>query len=252
VIVKRLSSLEDLGNVTVLCTDKGGTLTENKPTIQQLVSSDDHLFELLACASIDRASQGPEGTQTSFDAAFEAYVPDGIKTEAKTFTIEQEVPFDPAARRRRVILADSDTQRVPGKRYLVVIGSPETLLEIAHCETTQQYRDEFAAEGRQGMRHLALAYRELNQSETADPLALEKDLTFLGFVSLADPLRASTPQTLNRARQLGVGIKILTGDSPEVAGYVGEQVGLLPAGGTVSTGDALATLSPTDFTRAVT
>ncbi|HEX6510418.1 MAG TPA: HAD-IC family P-type ATPase, partial [Chloroflexota bacterium] len=209
VIVKRLSSLEDLGNVTILCTDKTGTLTENRPTIQHLVSRDDHLFQLLAYASIDRGSQGAEGTQTSFDAAFEAYVPENVKSEAKTFRIVQEVPFDPAARRRRVVLADSAS----GKRYLVVIGAPETLLALTHCDDAAQYRDQMAAEGRQGMRHLALAYRELGPTETGDAVALEKDLVFLGFVSLADPLRPSTPQTLAKARQLGVTVKILTGDN---------------------------------------
>lgn len=248
VVVKRLSSLEDLGNVTVLCTDKTGTLTENKLTIQRLISEDDRLFQRLAYAAVDRESGEKQGTQNSFDAAFTAYIPDDIKREAGTFTIVKELPFDPADRRRRVILADT----VSGSRYLVVIGSAETLLEISHCASAPQYLEQIEEEGREGLRHLAMAYRKLADPETTDDvLALEKDLTFLGCVTMADPLRASTPHALDTSRHMGVAIKLLTGDSPEVAAYVARQVGLLPDGGKVYTGDDLARLSPEDLGRAV-
>ncbi len=248
VVVKRLSSLEDLGNVTLLCTDKTGTLTENKPMIQRLVSSDDHLFQTLAAATMDRDSGGAQGTQSAFDAAFAAYIPADIARQAGALTIVKELPFDPADRRRRVILADS----AHGLSYLVVIGSAETLLAIAHCPLAHQYRDQVAAEGQQGLRHLAIAYKQLTSPATTDILAQEKDVTFLGFVTLADPLRASTAHTIATAQGLGVAIKILTGDSKEVAAYVARQVGLLPDGGTVYTGDDLAALSPEDLTHAVT
>jgi P-type Mg2+ transporter len=248
VIVKRLSSLEDLGNVTLLCTDKTGTLTEGKLTIRRLVSADDSLFQTLAYAAIDRGSLGARGTQTSFDTAFEAFIAESIKKSASTFSITHELPFDPKDRRRRVILADGAT----GKRYLVVIGSPETLLEIAHCDAEQRYRDQITAEGREGMRHLAIADRELGQAETGDILSLENGLTFLGFVALSDPLRSSTPHALSTARQLGIAIKILTGDSAEVAGYVAGEIGLIPQGSKVYSGDELSRMSPSEFGRAVT
>ena len=247
VVVKRLSSLDDLGNVTLLCTDKTGTLTENKPTIQALASSDDRLFQLLASATMDRGGEGTQGTQTAFDAAFAAYIPAAIAGAAGTFALVAESPFDPADRRRRAIVADS----AGGKRYIVVIGSAETLLDLAPCAEARRYRDTIAAEGRQGLRHLAIAYRELTPSDTADIGAQERDLSFLGFVTLADPLRPSTLHTIETARALGVGIKILTGDSREVAAYVGRQVGLLADADAVRTGDELSALSADDFARAV-
>ena len=247
VVVKRLSSLEDLGNVTLLCTDKTGTLTENKLTVQHLASSDDHLFQVLAFAAID---PGGSGTQASFDTAFAAWVPDAVKLEAAGFAVTGEVPFDPADRRRRILL----TEKATGSRWLVVVGSPETLLDMAHCPDAARYHDVIVQEGHQGLRHLGLAYRKLapaSATETTDILAEERDLIFLGFVSLADPLRPSTPQTIELAKQLGVTVKILTGDSPEVAGYVAGQIDLIPAGAKVYSGDELAQMTTAQFAQTV-
>ena len=246
VVVKRLSSLEDLGNVTLLCTDKTGTLTEGKPTITGVVASDDNLFQALGAAAADPGSKGGEGTQTAFDAAFARYVPDDIKQQAKAYSIIGEVPFDPAARSRRVLLSKAGTK----ERTLVVIGSPETLLSISECPARQQYLDHIAAEGKQGMRHLGLAYRQLSPTDPPDALSQDHDLVFLGYVTLSDPLRAGIAGTIATARQLGVAVKILTGDSPEVAAYVAGQVGLATDGVPVCSGEDLAKLSPGDLAEA--
>ncbi len=245
VVVKRLSSLEDLGNVTLLCTDKTGTLTEGKLTITHLVSSDDDLLQILVAATIDPESAGQEGTQSAFDAAFGAFIPDAIQQQASSYKVLSEIPFDPDARRRRVLLAK------PGGsgRVLVVIGSPETLLGIATCSSQQQYLEQIAAEGKQGMRHLGVAYRQVEPSEPADIGSLEHDLTFLGYVALSDPLRAGTADTIATARRLGVSAKILTGDSVEVAGYVAGQIGLLADNAPVCSGADLSKLSGAELAR---
>lgn len=245
VVVKRLSSLEDLGNVTLLCTDKTGTLTEGKVTIQGLVSTDDRLFQTLAFAAIDRHSTG---TQSSFDTAFDSYVAEDIKHQAGSYAVTGEIPFDPTDRRRRVVLSYTPT----GARCLVVIGSPETLLEIAECPVKRQYLDQIAAEGQRGMRHLALAYRELTATDSDDIMSLESGVTFLGFVTMSDPLRAGIREAIAAARQLGVAIKVLTGDSGEVTAYVAREVGLLSEGGTVYSGDDLRKLSASEFMKVVT
>ena len=246
VVVKRLSSLEDLGDVTILCTDKTGTLTQGKPTITSLASTDDDLFEALALAAADPSSKGQEGTQAAFDAAFATFIPDRIKEVARTYVITGEVPFDPAARRRRVLLSREGTR----SQTLVVIGSPETLLDIAECPTHQQYLDQIVAEGKQGMRHLGIAYRQIDADGEAAILSLEHDLTFLGYVTLSDPLRADIGATIAKAERLGVGVKILTGDSVEVAAYVAGKVGLLTDGAPVYSGADLTKLSAADFSQA--
>jgi Mg2+-importing ATPase len=243
VVVKRLSSVEDLGNLTILCTDKTGTLTENKMTIQKLTSDDPERFQQFAYATLESYDRPGDATRGSFDAAFQAFIPEEIKQRAGAFKQVQELPFDPEARRRRVVIQDLATEACT----LIVIGSALTLLDIAACPKKDEYLAEIARGGKQGLRHLALAYRAVSFADHLDILAIERDLTFLGFVALADPLRPSAQQTIQRAENLGVAIKILTGDSPEVAAYVAGKVGL---GGQVYTGDELAKMSPLEFRRA--
>jgi P-type Mg2+ transporter len=246
VVVKRLSSLEDLGDVTLLCTDKTGTLTEGKLSVTRLVSTDERQFEVLVAASMDIGSKGQEGTQAAFDSAFDAFIPEEAKQEARNYRLVGEVPFDPDARRRPVLLSKTGTT----ERTLVVIGSPETLLSISSCPDRQQYVDDIAREGQQGMRHLGVAYRQVAPGEPPEVFSLEHDLDFLGYVALSDPLRPGIAATIADAEQLGISVKILTGDSADVASYVAGQVGLSSPGARVLSGGDLSTLTDSQLPAA--
>jgi len=101
------------------------------------------------------------------------------------------------------------------------------------------------------LHHLALAYKKITYSTGFDILKNEQGLDFLGYVSLEDPLRASSKLTIEHAEKLGIKIKILTGDSREVAGYVGRQVGLIEGDNRAYLGDELDKLSPGEFDKAV-
>jgi Mg2+-importing ATPase len=247
VVVKRLPALEDLGNVTVLCTDKTGTLTENRMVVQKTVTDDATLFQTLVYAAAGSHDQTGAQSMSSYDDALLATCSPEVQAKASRFRELHEIPFDPAVRRRRVVLEDQEA----GKQYLVVIGSAETLLDLSNSPKAQAYRDEIASEGREGLRHLAVAYSEVKYTDTFDVSAHEHDLTFLGFVALSDPLRPSTRPTMEMAEKLGVAIKILTGDSKEVAGYVAGQIDLLPAGGRVYTGDEIEAMTPDELARTV-
>jgi Mg2+-importing ATPase len=247
VVVKRLSAMEDLGNVNLLCTDKTGTLTENKMAIHSIVSIDDELFQKLAYATVIPLKNRKRRTQNSYDDAFLKYVPGPIQQEARNFVIRREVPFDPNDRRRRVVLEDTRNHLC----YLVVIGAPELLLDIASCATKHEYQSTIAQEGNSGLHHLAVAYKKIIYSDDFDILKNEDGLEFLGYVSLEDPLRPSAKMSIERAQKLGIKIKILTGDSREVAGYVGRKVGLLAGEELVYLGDELDKLSPAEFDNAV-
>jgi Mg2+-importing ATPase len=247
VVVKRLSSLEDLGNVTLLCTDKTGTITENKMVISKITAVDDKLFQIFSYAAIVPIKNRKRRMQNSYDDAFMRYVSATIKEDAKHFKIIKELPFDPEDKRSRTVLEDVRSK----KHYLLSIGAPEALAKISTGGHEVEYLRDIVTEGKQGLHHLAIAYKEISYDEDFDILKAEHHLIFLGYVSMEDPLRASAKETIKHAEKLGVKIKILTGDGREVAEYVGRQVGLVTDGDKVYLGDELDAMSEDQFKEAV-
>ena len=238
VITKTLTAVEDLGDINVLCSDKTGTLTENKLTIKQLTTSDDELFQLLAIASLEDLDKKHIKLQSSFDKAFLEYIPEDLQKKAGEFKRLKELPFDPAARRRRVVAGNGD------KTYLIEVGSAETLLHLTNHDKTKKYLDVIKEDGKVGLRHLAIAYKEVDyKSDSFDILKNEENLIFVGFCSMEDPLRPTAKQTIKLAEKLGVEIKILSGDSREVTEYVAREVGLIKANETVFTGDEVEAMN---------
>ena len=176
VVVKRLSSLEDLGNITLLCTDKTGTLTEGKMRVQKIVADDPLRLQQFAAATVESRSEVGAGQQNSYDAAFLAYIPPEIQEQARVYRQVQDLPFDPERRRRCAVIEDTGTH----SRYVVVLGAVETLLALSDCPDQQkeQYLAQVASDGKQGLRDLALAYRELPTSGPIDIPQYEQQLTF--------------------------------------------------------------------------
>lgn len=247
VIVKRLSAIEGLGRVNLLCTDKTGTLTQDRLTVSEVVSDDKELFQRLAYISIEDLQVRNKKYTNSFDHAFLQYVPQSVQTASKDWVQLLSVPFDPAARRRRIVVQNLHDN----KSYLVVIGAPETLLELSQATDTPRYRRLLQESGREGMRQLAIAYKEIDSSPDVDVYAQENNLTFLGFAKLFDPLRKTAKSTINKSRELGVDVKILTGDSVEVAAYIGREIGLVQKNDKVYTGDELEQMTQAQFEAAV-
>ncbi len=186
--------------------------------------------------------------QNTYDDAFDKYVREHIRQEAKSLQIVEELPFDPDDRRSRTVLEDIKAK----KYYLVSIGAPEPLLDISDVDGKRAgYIRDIVSNGKEGMHQLAIAYKEVAFSNDFDVLKNENNMKFLGYVSLRDPLRPSAKSTIQLAEKLGVKIKILTGDSKEVAEYVGRQVGLVGDGSRVYLGDELDRMSEDQFKASV-
>jgi Mg2+-importing ATPase len=245
VIAKTLTAVEDLGDINVLCSDKTGTLTENKQTVKTLFAGDEKLFQRLAIASLETLDEKRQKFQSSFDQALIQFVPADVQQEAKSYRRLLELPFDPAARRRRVVFSDGKTD------YLVEIGSVETLLALTKDRHAHQHSQVIKTDGAMGLRHLGIAYKQVHFTNPTDfdILRHEQGLAFVGFVSLEDPLRPSAKHTIELAQNLGVAIKILSGDSREVTHFVASEVGLIDKSHTVHTGDEIDKMSDDELAQ---
>jgi Mg2+-importing ATPase len=242
VVVKRLSAIEDLGSIQVLCTDKTGTLTENKLVVTDIYADDKAMTAFFASLlSTDISLKNKKHAGTAFDTALFSYISPEHKSQLAEYEMVAEVPFEPARRRGSMVRKKGDTY------FLIVRGAYEELEKTAK-NLDQKKKEDIArwveTEGEKGRRVIAISKKEITQDQLSDIKGAEKDLEFLGIIAFEDPIKESSFEAIKEAQLLGVQIKILTGDSPEVAGYVGQQVGITTSMQDVITGDAFEGLSP--------
>lgn len=222
VVVKRLSSIEDMGSIEVLCSDKTGTLTENKMRIAEVLEETNNQTLFFArLSSVMPTREQP--VVNPFDEAIFA----GIKkTEIKilqTYVKLSEVPFDPIRKRNSVLVQEKNNCE------LVVRGAYEEVIKLCSkisAQSKKEHEQFILTQGKNGHRVLALAHKKVS-SKSFDIKGEENELELVGLISFYDPLKESSLEALKKAEALGVRIKILTGDSKEVSGAVGRQTGLI-------------------------
>lgn len=252
VVVKRLSAIEDLGGIEVLCSDKTGTLTENtltvadtyvpaSPTDQQAAARQQLIFHACLASSIFTEKLLETSPNNAFDLALWNQLSKVEKKELDTYNLISEIPFDPERRRNSVVVKKKN------QCELIIRGAPEALLPFSQNVTAQEIKtleQWMADEGRKGRRVLAMATKACEVKNQYDVTEEEAGLRFLGIISFVDPIKETTKRTIKKAEKLGVAIKILTGDSREVAGAVAYQVGLVKNASEVMTGEELNALPP--------
>jgi len=243
VIVKRLPAIETLGRINILCTDKTGTLTQDRLTVNEIESENSELLLKFAYASIE--DKDIKNCQNSFDGAFLKYIKPGVKRAAANLKLLFEVPFEPGLRRRRAVIYDS----LNNKTYLVCIGAPETIIGLCQKKDYFDVYSRVKLSGGLGMRLLCYAYKEIKYFKGFNALQSEKDLIYLGFATLYDPLRKTAKNTIKLAKSLGIEVKILTGDSLEAAVFTGRKTGLLKTGDIAHTGDELEKMDSAELLR---
>ena len=234
VIVKRQVSIEDFGNMDVLCTDKTGTLTSGKIALKNYLpfGEDRQLLEYsLLCNS---AVVGDKITGNPMDSAIWEYaIANSLQHTIDNYASIDEVPFD-YQRRMMSKIVQKNSQMI-----LITKGAPESV--IPKCdylsgssngsdtegETIDHFRKvlekELADNSRAGYRTLAVAYRTI-ESKQRYSIDDEKSLTLLGFLVFTDPPKGDARLALDRLKALGVDVKILTGDNELVAAKICEDL----------------------------
>ena len=267
-LVRKMHACETIGAATVICTDKTGTLTMNRMHVQQAefprlsrsgAADDGFLATVIAGNStanlsrVDPADPQPIGNPTEgalllwLDAR-------GIDYAAvrAAFAIECQWTF--TTERKFMATRGRTTE---GVRLLLAKGAPEILLGLCAARETAEGTAPLTGEDRKdlladlkvwqarGMRTLGFAFRE--NPGSGDDLAEEaKELVWLGFTAIADPVRPDVPAAVANCRRAGIRVKVVTGDNPETAREIGRQIRLWEAGeseeGTVMTGPEFAAL----------
>ncbi|MCU0660551.1 MAG: HAD-IC family P-type ATPase [Candidatus Pacebacteria bacterium] len=248
VVVRRLSAIEDLGSIEVLASDKTGTLTENTLTVVGIHASDKALCQRYATLGSSFLGAKKRDPNNAFDLALWQKLSITEQETLKEYRYISERPFDPEKKTNSVLLS------VDGKNILIVRGAPEVVVDVCpelSNASKKEILDWVAQEGELGRRTLAIAVKEcdFDRAHCADD---EYTLSFAGTISFADNLKSSAKEAIRKAKELGIQVKILTGDGPEVSRAVAREAGILVDDGElVYTGDVFERLTPEEKRKAL-
>jgi Mg2+-importing ATPase len=231
VIVKRLSAINDLGSIDILCTDKTGTITENSLQVSDIRASDPD--ECLRYGLLGSSFLGEHSKQSnnSFDLALWERAGVSLRKEALAAIKLAEDPFDPIRRRNAALLEAANG------RVAVLRGAPDEIIpRCADAGDLLALGKWIGERGLAGHRVLAIAAKAASDATALDDA---DGWRLLGVIAFHDPIKQSAYDAVRKAAELGVRIKILTGDSREVAGAVAAKLGLI--------NDPLKTITGAEF-----
>jgi len=226
VIVKRLSSIENFGSMNILCSDKTGTITEGKVTIKDALDiNGNHSGKTLLYAGLNASLQ--QGFHNPIDEAICAV----YKSTSTQYVVQSEIPYD-FIRKRLSIQVKNEKEN-----FTITKGALNSILEICNQAETEKEElislkdiktvilEKYQQLSASGYRVLGIAYKvtENDRNFTRDQ---EKDMIFLGFITLYDPPKKNFHETLEKLKQLGVQLKLITGDNALVAESIARQIGI--------------------------
>jgi Ca2+-transporting ATPase len=236
-LVRKLIAAETLGSTTIICSDKTGTLTEGKMQV----------------AGIDVPTKVGTPTKVGETLVLMAAVQAGLNKEALTDEYPRlaEIPFDSEkkymATLHEVRSKKNEIQRV--QRVIFIKGAPEKILDMSSCSPAKrkELKAQYDKLTGQGLRVLALAYKNTRSAKLADSDL--KHLTFVGLISLKDPLRPEAKETIAICRSAGIRPVIVTGDHKLTAKAIAREAGIISHDWEILEGEKLDRMSDKELKR---
>ncbi len=210
VLLRKLRSAEAIGAVTVLLTDKTGTLTENRLRLEEIDGDREHLLSAAV------AALGGVTPQDPLDVALAEAHGEHLSTRAT-----RRFPFDPQRKRESAVWTDEATA------YVAVKGAPERVLHVCAIAADERSKTQarVAHLAQQGLRVIAVAERRIPEVPE-DVNTAETDLSFVGLAAFVDPLRSGVHDAVHALAKAGVRTVLVTGDHPLTALAIAQQAGL--------------------------
>ncbi len=252
-IIRKLPAVESLGSATVICSDKTGTLTQNKMTVVKTYCNDKQLLYsyLALCNNVEIGKDNKLIGEPTEKAIMELAIKNGVykKTEEKAMPRMQEIAFNS---KRKMM---STIHRTKNGYKIITKGAIDMLLE--RCSyfyengkiepLTDRKRKEILRENlvmtKDALRVLAVAFRDSDSIVDIKDKNVEKELIFLGLVGMIDPPREETSMAVAKCKRAGIKPVMITGDHIETAKAIGKKIGILSDGGLAITGAELDKIS---------
>ena len=204
-VVSRLAAIEEMAGMDILCSDKTGTLTQNKMSVGEIYAKNDkELFKYAFFASKKENNDPIEKPLFDWIEKNNISIPE--------YSLKKFVPFDPVSKRTESIIEIDD------RIFVATKGAPQIIVELSNLSAKEKGKiyqkiEEFANEG---FRTLGVAYRYINESK----------FTFLGLIPLYDPPRIDSKEAISEAQSEGIKVKMVTGDNIAVAKYISKVLGI--------------------------
>jgi Mg2+-importing ATPase len=249
VIIKRLASIENFGSMNIICSDKTGTLTEGIVQVESALDVNGNKSERAFFYAYLNAFY-----ETGFTNPIDEAILKYKKIDLSDYSKQDEIPYDFLRKRLSIAVIHGDSHFMVTKGALTnildVCSSVETnegsIIDITSMQDQiQKHFEEFS---NQGFRTIGIAYKKIPMGSLIKK-SDEKDMTFLGFLTLFDPPKPNITDTISSLKKLGVSLKIITGDNHLVAASLSKKMGLLDT--KIITGPELRLMSDGALLRSV-
>ncbi len=290
-IVRKLSAVETLGCATVICTDKTGTITENKMTVQQLYINKQHITVTgegdKATGDFYYNNKKIENAHSNLEAiglygalCNEAtlylkkgrYIVDGDPTDGALLVVARKLgiphhikdqykiikqfPFDSVRKRMTVIIEDENK-----RRFLITKGAPEVVIPRCTYEITDTSRallkdtshinKQMDKMAKQALRMIAIAIKPISKNDVLTEINMEQDLTFVGLYGLKDPPRKEVKKAIAQCKEAGVKTVMITGDHQTTALAIADEIGIMEEDSVVIEGRQLNDMTVQELSEKV-